>query len=76
MEGWYNMTVANSTISLVFVMSWPLVCPHLPGLAGTSVVPTIYTVLATKILLTVLSGILSKATVGPAPRRSGRTMIA
>jgi hypothetical protein len=76
MAGWYNMTVANSTISLVFVMSWPPVCPHLPGLGGTSVVPTIYTVLATKILLTVLSGILSKATVGPAPRRSGRTMIA
>jgi len=76
MEGWYCMTVVNSTISLVFEMSWPPVCQQLPVLGGTSVVPTIYTMLATKILLTALSGIFSKATVGPDPRRSGRTTIA
>jgi hypothetical protein len=70
------MTVANSTLSPVFVMSWPPVRPQLPVLGGTSGVPTIYTMLATKILLTVLSGILSKATVRPDPRRSGRTTIA
>jgi hypothetical protein len=76
MEGWYCMTVVNSTISPVFVMSWPPVRPQLPVLGGTSVVPTIDTMLATKSLLTVLSGILPKATVGPDRRRSGRTTIA
>jgi hypothetical protein len=70
------MTVVDSTISPVFVMSWPPVCPQLPVLGGTSAVPTIYTMLANKILLTVLSGILSEATVRPDPRRSGRTTIA
>jgi hypothetical protein len=70
------MTVVNSTISPVFVMSWPPVCPQLPGLGGTSDVPTICTMLATKILLTALAGILSKATVDPDPTRSGRTTIA
>jgi hypothetical protein len=76
MEGWYCMTVVNSTISPVFVMSWPPVYPQLPVLGGTSGASTIYTMLATKILLTALSGIFSKATVGPDPRRSGRTTIA
>jgi hypothetical protein len=70
------MTVANSTTSPVFVMSWPPVCPQLPVLDATCGVPTIYTMLATKILLTVLSGIIRKATVGPDPRRSSRTTIA
>jgi len=76
MEGWYCMTVVNITTSLVFVMSWLPVCLQLPVLSGTSGVPTIYTMLATKILLTVLPGILSKATVGLARRRSSRTTIA
>jgi hypothetical protein len=76
MEGWYCMTVVNSAISPVFAMSWPPVCPQMAGLRGTSGAPTIYTMLATKILLTVLSGILSKATVGLARRRSSRTTIA
>lgn len=70
------MTVVDSTISPAFVMSWPPVCPQLPGLGGTCDLSTIYTMLATKILLTVLSGILSKATVGPDRRRSSRTTIA
>ncbi len=70
------MTVLNSTISPVFVTSWPPVCPHLPVLGATSGVPTIYTIFATKILLTALSGILSKVTVGFARRRSSRTTIA
>ena len=70
------MTVVDSTISPAFVMSWPPVCPQLPGLGGSSDVPTIYTMLANKILLTVSSGILSKATVGPDRRRSSRTTIA
>ena len=70
------MTVANSTISPVFVMSWLLVCPQLPGLRGTCDVPTIHTMLANRILLTAFPGILSKATVGPNPRRSSRTTIA
>jgi hypothetical protein len=70
------MTVANSTTSPVFVMSWPPVCPQLPVLDGTCGVPTIYAMLATKILLTAFSGIFSIATVGPDPRRSGRTTIA
>jgi hypothetical protein len=70
------MTVVNSTISPVFLMSWPHVCPQLPGLGGTSDVPTIYTMLPIKILLTTLSGILSKATVGTDRRHSSRTTIA
>jgi hypothetical protein len=76
MEGRYCMTVVYSTISPVFVMSWPPVCPHLPVLGATSSVPTLFTMLATKILLTVLSGVLSKVTVGPDRRRSCRTTIA
>jgi hypothetical protein len=70
------MTVVNTTISPVFVMSWPPVCPQLPVLGGACVVSTIYTMLATKTLLTALSGILSKAAVGPDRRRSSRTTIA
>jgi hypothetical protein len=34
MESWYCMTVVNSTISPVFVMSWPPVCPQLPVLTS------------------------------------------
>jgi hypothetical protein len=70
------MTVVNSTISPVFVMSWPPVCPQLAVLGGTRDAPTTYTMLATKISLTTLPGIISKATVRPARRRSSRTTIA
>ena len=70
------MTAQGSKISRARVLSWPPVCPQLPVLDGTSGVPTIYTMLANKILLTVLSRILSKDTVGPDLRRSSRTTIA
>jgi hypothetical protein len=70
------MTVVDSSLARVFAQSWLPVCPSLTVLAGTSDVRTVYTMLATKISLTALSGILSKATIRPARRRSSRTTIA
>jgi hypothetical protein len=70
------MTVVDSRLACVFVLSWPPVCPQLTVLAGPGGVRTIYTLLATKILPTGLSGIRSGATDGLDRRRSSRTTIA
>ena len=76
MEARYGMTVVDSTISRVFVMSWPSVCPQLAVLAGTRHAHMACAMLITKILLTSLLGVLGKATISLDCSRSSRTTIA